>query len=146
MYELDSIRSEVRAAGLQKQPFRLRRPGMPATGPPPSGSLDPTLSEKHGDIISASVSPATYSMPGGGVLHGVHDISNNSSSTRSSNKKLGELAMAELLWQVNTMTESPRMGMCVVSRTFYCSLCPILLNDDHYPHLSHFRLRHSPPH
>ncbi|KAM3573187.1 hypothetical protein VYU27_004860 [Nannochloropsis oceanica] len=101
MYELDSIRCEVRAAGSQKQPFRLRRPGMPATGSPPAGSLDPKLSKTHGDIISASVSSAIYSMPGEALPQRVRDISNISS--RSSNKKLGELAMAELLWQESAL-------------------------------------------
>lgn len=144
MYELDSIRCEVRAAGSQKQPFRLRRPGMPATGSPPAGSLDPKLSKTHGDIISASVSSAIYSMPGEALPQRVRDISNISS--RSSNKKLGELAMAELLWQVNTMTEFRSMRMSVVSRTYYFSTCPIFPNGNHHLRLSHSRLPLSPPH
>jgi len=40
--------------------------------------------------------------------------SSSSSSSSSSNKKLGELAVAELLWQVNTMSEIPSRRVGVV--------------------------------
>ena len=113
MYELDSIRSEVRSAGLQQQPSHLRRPGMPATGSSGAGGLDPSLSKTHGDIFSASTSPSSYTMQAGGLAPGTKSSSNISSSS-SSNKKLGELAMAELLWQVNTMNEFPSRRVCVV--------------------------------
>jgi len=52
-------------------------------------------------------------MQAGGLAPGTKSSSNISSSS-SSNKKLGELAMAELLWQVNTMNEFPSRRVCVV--------------------------------
>jgi hypothetical protein len=119
MYELDSIRSEVRAAGLQQQPGRLRRPGMPATGTSPAGGLDPALSKIHGDILSASASPSSYTLPTGGLVPG---MKSSSSASSSSNKKLGELAMAELLWQVKTRRDST--SLCVLYEAPFTPLFP----------------------
>ena len=84
MFELDSIRSEVRSAGLAQA--RGMRPDRPLTTATPSAvgaAATAALSEKHGDIFFA---------PRGGP--------SGNGGSGGPNPKLGELAMAELLWQV----------------------------------------------
>lgn len=109
MYELNTIRSEVRSAGLQQQPGAMStaaRRAMMADAGAQAQALKSAAGADSGvdGVGGANMSaPSSFAFPSPttGSFSSAATTNEASSSIKGvDKKKLGELAMAELLWQV----------------------------------------------
>jgi hypothetical protein len=111
MYELNSIRSEVRSAGLQQQPGAMStaaRRAMMADAGAQAQALKGAAGAGTGvggvggaNMAAAAASSFAFPSPTTGGFSSAATTNEASSSIKGMDKKkLGELAMAELLWQV----------------------------------------------
>ena len=112
MYELNSIRSEVRSAGLQQQPGAMstaaRRAMMADAGAQAQALKSAAGADGGGGGVGGAnmSAPSSFAFPSpttGSFSSAATTNEANSSVKGMDKKKLGELDMAELLWQVNVI-------------------------------------------